>query len=290
MSLNVLTYNFYSRPRQIFKDSQVARAKKFSERLEAYEIVNGEIDILLLQEIFDNKVHKILKKDLKSMGFIFRTKRIDTWNRMNGGGIIYSRWPITTQDNYMFKKAYIFNAPAAKGANYARVLKEDKIFHFINVHLDSFDADFRKGQMVNIKKWIDSKYIPSDEPVIMGGDYNIDLYNDEVETIEEIFEDYDIPEATTIKDQEWTKYTLHSKNDWIARRGNLKEQNEWLDFFICKSEDIETEMKVVKLEQPVNGKKIVWNTPFFFNIYSCKKNYPAEDISDHYGCLCTIKY
>lgn len=289
MSLNALSYNFYSRPRIIFKDSQVARAKKFTERLEAYEIQNGEIDVLLLQEIFDNKVHKILKKDLKAMGFIFRTKRIDTWNRINGGALIYSRWPITTKDNYMFKKAYIFNAPAAKGANYARILKEDKIFHFINIHLDSFDADFRKSQMVNIKKWIDAKYIPSDEPVIMGGDYNIDLYKDEVENVEEIFEDYEIPEAITIKDQEWTKYTLHAKNDWIVRRGNLEEENEWLDFFICKG-NVEMEMKVVKLEQPVVGKKILFNTPFFFNIYSCKKNYPAKDISDHYGCLCTFKY
>ena len=198
MSLNVLSYNFYCRPRQIFKDSQLDRARKFAERLEAYEIANGDIDVLLLQEIFDNKVHKILKKSLRKMGFIFRTKRIDTWNRMNGGGLIYSKWPITTTDNFMFKKAYIFNAPAAKGANYARILKENKIFHFINVHLDSFDAEFRSIQMKGIKNWLGKKNIPEEEPIIIGGDYNIDLYKDEVDNIEEIFDEYVIPESTTI--------------------------------------------------------------------------------------------
>ena len=290
-NLKVMSYNFYCRPRQIFWDNQVVRAKLLAKNLEEWEEKNGKIDVLLLQEIFDNKANKVIKKTLKNIGFIFKSHRVKKLFRINGGGLIYSRHPICELDNYTFKKAQIFNAAAAKGANYARILKGDKQFHLINVHLDSFDEEMRKSQMINITKFIKEKNIPEDESIIIGGDYNIDMYKEEINNVDEVF-DY---EFADLKAENFTQYTLHKSNDWISRRITSKNdpdsKSELLDFFIFSSEDIdETEMKVVKLKQDQKAHDIIYSSPFFFNILKPWKSLKVDDLSDHYAVCCDFKY
>ena len=74
--LRVVTYNFYCRPRFTFFDNQITRAKLLASELINFEKKDGKkIDVICFQEIVDNKVHKILKKELKKIGFLFKTKR-----------------------------------------------------------------------------------------------------------------------------------------------------------------------------------------------------------------------
>jgi len=61
--MNILTYNFYSRPRILFKDNQIERAKNIGKMIDDYETMNYvKIDVLFLQEIFDNKTNEIIKQ------------------------------------------------------------------------------------------------------------------------------------------------------------------------------------------------------------------------------------
>ena len=290
-NLKVMSFNYYCRPRFTFWDNQVVRAQLLAKSICEWEEINGKIDVLLLQEIFDDKANKIIKKDLKNIGFIFKSHRVKKLFKLNGGGLIYSRHPICELDNYTFKTGQIFNAAAAKGANYAKILKGDKHFHLINVHLDSFSEDIRKSQMKNMTKFIKEKNIPEDETIIIGGDYNIDMYKEEINNVDEIF-DYEFPE---LKKENFTQYSIHKDNDWIERRITSKDdpdnKAELLDFFIFDSEDIEeTEMKIVKLKQDQQAHDIILSTSFFVNIVKPYKSIKVEDLSDHYAVVCDFKY
>ena len=291
-NLRVMSYNFYCRPSKMgFCDNQTIRSKLLGEAITEYETKNGMIDVLLMQEIFDNKANNIIKKELKNIGFLFKSHRVKKIFRINGGGLIYSRHPICELDNYTFDKGQLFNAAAAKGANYAKILKGNKYFHLINVHLDSFSAEFRKKQMVNMRKFIKEKNIPSDESIIIGGDYNIDMYRDEINTVDEVF-DY---EFVDLKKENYTQYSISKTNDWIARRITSKDdpdaKSELIDFFIYDSEDIyKTEMRVVEFKTEQKANNIVYSSPFFLNLYTPWKGLKVEDLSDHYAICCDFTY
>ena len=294
MALRVMTYNFYCRPRWTFWDNQIIRAKLLAKEITELEDKEGKkIDVLFLQEIVDNKVHKILKKELKNIGFIFRSKRLKKNWRINGGVVTYSRHPICDQDQYIFKlkNSYVWNAPTAKGGLYTKILVGDKYYHLVNTHLDSFSEDFRKKQMINMKSFIDKKYIPSDESIIIAGDYNIDYYNDEINNVDEVFE-YEF--ANLDVKASHCEFSINKDNDWIQRRitsqNDPDNKGELLDFFIYDSEDIEKAMmKIVKMEHKQVAHDIIYSSSFFFNILKPWKSLPVTDVSDHYAVICDFQ-
>jgi len=309
--LTVASYNMYCRPRTVFWDNQIIRAKLFAKTITEYENSNDlQIDVLCLQEIFDNKVYKILKKELKKIGFLFRTKRTNikktfkesirhpsTLFKMNGGTIIFSRWPIISQSMFIFdsSQAYVWNAMSTKGCIHAKILKNAKYYNTFTFHLDSFSQGSRKSQMVDLKKWIDEKclsheeeHIAEDEAIILCGDWNIDFHTDEKNNIDEIFE-YKYPEL--IGDE---KYTMKPNNDWVERRitsvNDPDCKYELLDFFAYDCEDFKcSTQQVVKLKSPQMSNDIIYSSSFFLNIYSPFKRREAEDISDHYMVLAKFK-
>lgn len=290
-NLKVVTYNMYCRPRLGFWDNQIKRARKLASTIESYEKSNEKIDVLLLQEILDNKVNKIIKKQLKKIGFVFKTHRLNAKFRMNGGVVTYSRHPICTEDKFIFKRANLFNAMAAKGALYSKILKNDTHFHIVNVHLDSFDEKIRTTQMEGIKHFIEEKNIPEDETIIIAGDYNINMHKEEINNVDEVFE-YEFADLAKTEDK-WSNFTVDkNSNDWIKRRDvNDDEEAEFLDFFIFDSVDVETAtMKVLKLEVEQKAHDIIYSTPFFFNFYKPWRNLKVTDLSDHYCVMCDFKY
>lgn len=290
MNIRVATYNFYCRPRMWFWDNQVDRARKIAKEIEKLENRDGQIDVLCLQEIVDNKVHKILKKELRKIGFLFKSKRLDTFFRLNGGLIIYSRLPIIEDSSivYKLKDSYIWNAPASKGAICVTVIKNEKHYHVVNTHLDSFKEDLRKKQMIHMKKWLDEKSIPADESIIVCGDFNIDFYSEEKKNIDEVYQ-YTFPNLNS--EESICNYTISKYNDWVDRRITSEDDPdrklEFLDFFIYYSNQIKTaSMKIVDLQAKQKIKKILYSSPFYFNIYNPFSKYVVNDLSDHYMCIC----
>lgn len=288
MNIRVATYNFYCRPRASFYDNQVVRARLLAgEILKLEEEQGKKIDVLCLQEIVDDKVHKILKKELYKIGFVFKTKRLDTTWRLNGGIITYSRYPIVEETSMVFKleDSYIWNAPASKGAICVKVMKNKEYFHILNTHLDSFNADFRKRQMEHMRDWIDAKLLPETEPIIITGDFNIDFYSDEKKNVDEVFE-YKYAENIGFQ-----KHSISQYNEWVKRRITSEDdpdkKDELLDFFIYDSEEIEkAEMQIVILRHEQEANDICCSTPFFLNLYNPKKTIGISDLSDHYMVIC----
>ncbi len=282
--MNILSYNFYSRPRILFKDNQIERAKFIGQMINDYETMNYcKIDVIFLQEIFDNKTNKIIKQKLKSLGFIHKTHRDKKWFRINGGGLIYSRCPIIEQGNMCFDKGQIFNIAAAKGMNYAKIVKQGKVYNCYNIHLDSFDSKIRTKQMEQMKEYIEDRYSPLSSDII-GGDWNIDLLSDEGEDIDLILDTYTLPGLDEYGD------TISKENDWVKRRitkdNDPDKKAEMLDYFIHSGNKIAVSyMKVIKFQYNQLAYDILYSPPFFLNIYKWNKDLKVSDMSDHYAVL-----
>lgn len=291
--MNIFTYNFYSRPSNVFNDGQNKRTSEFKQSFEVYESVKGTIDVVLFQELFDGDVYSEIKTMMKIMGFKYRTSRVNKKLYLNGGGVIFSRHKIMDVDELPFKSANIFNALSLKGLNYVKILFNNKYYHICNLHLDSFEEKHRLQQMKDIKKFLDLKYIPHTEPIIIGGDWNIKMERGEIDNVQSIFTDYTIGKRFLPEDKSLC-YTVHEDNDWIKRRTPIKEvknKNYWIDFFVYKNIETQNKMEVVQLRSFdfLKVKKIVYSTPFYFNIYNPIKKTKVLDLSDHYGVFLSFR-
>jgi endonuclease/exonuclease/phosphatase family metal-dependent hydrolase len=307
--IRIMTYNFYCRPRQVFSDNQVNRAKSIGKTISDYEKTKGyRIDTMIFQEIVDNKAHKILKKEMNKIGFIYKSKRLDSSLKLNGGLIIYSRFPIVEEDKLVFKNSSPYLSMVTKGIVFTKIMIYNKIINLVNLHLDSFSPEIRHDQMKTIKKFLDDKDIPDTEYIFIGGDYNIDMNDSEFDNVTSSFEGYNVAESLE------EEYTLDAeKNNLVERRDfNNTDRKYFIDYFVYKGKDfkkknithevvvkeeeytaeeymelsnIEVSMKVVKFQKQQKLRRILYGTPFYLNIYSMFKKYNVNDLSDHYAVL-----
>jgi len=184
-----------------------------------------------------------------------------------------------------FKTAQIFNVAAAKGMNYAKIVKRGKVYNCYNIHLDSFDKDIRIKQMKQMKDYINNKSKNFEEDII-GGDWNMHLLSEEGENINKIFSKYLLPNMDNFKD------TISKDNDWVKRRitkdNDPDKKAEMLDFLIYKpanNTEIEAFMKTLQFQYKQKAFDILYSPPFFLNIYKWKKDIEVNDMSDHYAVL-----
>lgn len=287
--MKVFTYNFYCRPSHIFNDGQEKRVNNFCEAFSSFENYHGKIDVVLFQELFDNNVYARMKKIMLCLGFKYRSSRINKAIYMNGGGVIFSRHLIKVNDYLPFKGASIFNAASIKGLNYSKIFKNNKNYHLCDLHLDSFSEKKRLEQMKLIKRFLDKKYIPYNEAIIIGGDWNIKMKTSEINNVKMVFKNYNIGEQLLTKDNS-KNYTVHKSNQWLKRRSPINEdpqENYWIDFFVYKNITPKSKMEVIQLrsQKVIKVKKILYSTPFYFNIYDPFNYLKIIDMSDHYGVL-----
>ncbi len=99
---------------------------------------------------------------------------------VNGGVMIFSRWPIEAEDEIDFAECgqAASDCLSNKGVKYARINKMGKRYHVFGTHMDaggnSDDIFARRTQMAEIRDFIANLSIPESEPVIIGGDFNTD--------------------------------------------------------------------------------------------------------------------
>ena len=170
--LNVLSYNIYMLTPPIAFTDQEDRATYIHEHVEGY-------DVLVINEAFDNSSRDILTANLLAE-YPYNTGVVDEPTALEDGGvIIYSRWPITYSEDIVYDECDGDDCLAAKGAMYAEVDKLGTSYHIFGTHTQAWpDAEnvvTRQAQMAQLKAFVDSKNIPSDEAVIYGGDFNVEM-------------------------------------------------------------------------------------------------------------------
>lgn len=135
------------------------------------ESIWDNVDIVVLTEIINGDAAEIVANCLKTKGFVWGTRPLQSWPRLNGGVLIASRiQPINTTyiifEQSTYKEADRF---ASKGA----ILVEWASFSIVGTHLDACpkDSETRQHQIEQIRKLC----LPLIKPVFWAGDFNFDL-------------------------------------------------------------------------------------------------------------------
>ena len=166
---DVLTFNALLRP--FLPEGQNRRAPLIPGQLEGY-------DVVLMQEVFSNFHRDIVLRGLR-IEYPYQSNVLgqDRGFYQDGGVVIASRWPIEAETQLLFgdlcrgKDCF-----ADKGALYARINKAGFRVHVIATHLQSGENEdvTRERQISKIKQWIDTMELPLTEPLLIGGDLNVD--------------------------------------------------------------------------------------------------------------------
>lgn len=156
------------------------RADLFPAQISPYQ------DVVCYAEAFDDGPREDhLIPAMQAAGFPYRTEILNEPGGIipfpvNGGVIIFSRWPIEAEDEIDFAECgqAASDCLANKGVKYARVNKLGKLYHIFGTHMDAGsnedDIFARRTQMAEIRDFIADLNIPDGEPVIFGGDFNTD--------------------------------------------------------------------------------------------------------------------
>ncbi len=170
-TLDVLTFNAFLRP--LLPDGQNERMPQMASELAGY-------DVLLLQELFSNWHRRALLEDLRAE-YPHQSRLLgrDRGLGQDGGVVIVSKWPIERQFQQLFGEDCAGNdCLAEKGVLYARINKQGRRIHLFATHLQAGveHGALRQRQLGTIKHLIDRMQLPAHEPVLIGGDLNVDRF------------------------------------------------------------------------------------------------------------------
>ena len=171
-TLNLLAYNIYMLPPPIAYTDQAERGAEIPEAVAGY-------DAIMISEAFYNSVRDgQLLPDLLAE-YPYQTPVVDQSGATEDGGVlIVSRWPIDTFAQIVFSDCNGSDCLSAKGVMYAKIDKLGKKYHLFATHTqawnDPANVQTRILQLRQLRQFQQSLNIPANEPVIIGGDLNVD--------------------------------------------------------------------------------------------------------------------
>ena len=128
-----------------------------------------------------NKNREYLLAELKSH-YPYHSKILgkDRLIKQDGGVIILSRWPIEKEAEQLYDICAGSDCMATKGVVYAKINKEGARYHLFGTHTQASakHRGVREQQFRQLRSFLEEQKISPSEPVIIGGDLNVDLYTD----------------------------------------------------------------------------------------------------------------
>lgn len=186
-SLDVLSYNIALLP----FGQNAPWGPTNSERvinITYHQEIHGH-DVIIFQEAFSDSHRQLLRERLRDeyphqSGILGE----DDGVKQDGGVFIVSKWPIQAEAQTLYGPCSgdwpldddVDCVFVKKGAKYARIDKGGQIYHIVGTHTDAGDDEgdriARYGQLIQMFLFMTRRPIRFNEPVIMGGDFNIDFY------------------------------------------------------------------------------------------------------------------
>jgi len=173
IAVNVLAYNIYMRPTGFFPNGQRTRVRLLPGRLHGY-------DAIIFSEAFDDDIRQALRDGLRRE-YPHQTRVVgrDRGIEQDGGVLLVSKWPIVTEDQLRFGDTCSgSDCKADKGAIYAALDVRGLRVHVFGSHTQADpgarEQRIRRRQFEMIADFIRRKNIPAREPVLIGGDLNVD--------------------------------------------------------------------------------------------------------------------
>lgn len=161
---------------------QEERSKRVKDVVSRYNLKT--LDALVLNEVITDQSQKIILKDMSDLGLTNQTKNLDHFlHPVPGGVFICSQYPIEETDSVRFGNSCSgSDCFSSKGVVYAKVGKPESTFHIFATHMQAWPGlereHIRTAQLSILKAFVQSKQIPFDEPVIIMGDMNMDMYKE----------------------------------------------------------------------------------------------------------------
>lgn len=229
--LNVLTYNIFMRPTSVptFNDNQDERAALIPGQVGGY-------DVIVFQEAFsDSHREQILSSLAAEYPYQTRILGKDRGLEQDGGVVIVSMWPIEREFQMLFEdvcEGDLDDCFADKGVLYARLDWNGKPIHIFGTHTQAGDTEERREtretQLILIKSLIKEMTIPADQPVLIAGDMNVDLYNDDEYTtmLDRLSAAHPLPQSGDPLDRGYTSDPL--TNEYVDENNPRK----YLDYFL----------------------------------------------------------
>ena len=170
-NFKVLNYNVWNLLPGITAKNTHARLDTIAEYVTGY-------DAIVFQELFDPALTAHFRSNISAEYPYMTDIPFKLGKLLTGGSFIASRHPIIEHDDAVYDACRADGCLASKGMNYAKINKNGKIYNLFGTHTHAYttpdDIAVRFAQLAQLKTFIDSKNIPANEPVLMGGDFNVD--------------------------------------------------------------------------------------------------------------------
>jgi endonuclease/exonuclease/phosphatase family metal-dependent hydrolase len=171
-TLNILAYNIYMLTPPIGNTDQTTRAAEIHKHVHGY-------DAIIISEAFYNSARSTLQAGL-APEYPYMTAVVDNGVLNDDGGVfIASRFPIISSSQIVYNDCNGSDCLAAKGVMHAEINKHGRVFHLFGTHTQAWpsaaDVATRILQFKELQAFITSLNIPATEPVIIGGDLNVDM-------------------------------------------------------------------------------------------------------------------
>ena len=301
-NLTILQYNIFCRHTLLFSDGQLDRINKIPSTLSKYEKENNvEIDVITIYELFDKSCMEKLIKIFSDYGFKYITDVICSKcddiiikkNRIilsNGGTMIFSKYPLTDIDYYIYDNTNGTDALAAKGFIYAKVEKHNKFYNIITTHLQAWDEienrEIRLLQINELNNYLIKKNIHESQLLIIIGDLNIDCfkYKKDLNYVSKILD----CTMTNILFNEGERYSYNPNNNTLAGRDGQLEpyKSELLDYCFYSNKHLQPISNYSIIIKLKSDEKIIYDEYFFTSMI---KNV-TYDLSDHYPVISYFEF
>lgn len=220
---------------------------------------------------------------------------------VRGGVVIASKHPIVEQHAYVFHSSLFGSADyqANKGAVYTEVDINGYRYHLVGTHLqathdESADEEhsIRMNQLDEINSWLNQFNISTTEPVIFGGDFNVDF-------------SHSIQVSDMLQHAEsnlWYQFDgtgSYPEDNWMARSSNYYYgydmcYNDTLDYVMTHQAHLQPSQPAEQIVLPLKATQS-WYWYYLYGNWSlCDGNYHhngyTRDLSDHYPVVATYHY
>lgn len=306
MLINVLVYNIMQTlPEPIRFYGTKERAVNVIKVVEDIDLQH-RLDVVIFNEVITLHAQEVIENDMRDMGFVYSSDKLQNTFMITGGTKIYSRYPILECKTSPFgDNCSGVDCFAAKGVVYVRIDK-GMIFNIFGTHFQAWpslkEQHVRENQVLQLSQFINALNIPETEPVLVGGDFNMDMYlgkpalqhlmyltSTELPNISEDSHLFTVDPLTNqmVGNDDPIRYTSvewpHAcETEYYDTLICPCCPSEWIDYILYSRKHLKplkSEMKVIKAKVP----------PFKAHI-NRTKIIDMTDVSDHFPLLGTFEF
>lgn len=251
-------------------------------------------DVVTVNEAFSAPLRPALTNEMRKAGFMYATDAVGmkTSKAWSGGVMVFSKYPFKKTAELVYQNSANADANAAKGAWYVQIDKGGMLYNIFATHtnasytfdgktrlpMDDVGRTARKGQFAELAAFIKAQNIPSNQPVIIVGDMNVDMLSEKGKSGDEFAYMLQTLNAT-LPQITGPMYTFNvNANEWVAPTDGPVQ---YLDFALYGNAYLRPKSSFNK---PICLKSDGSN--------DCTKGRPGgkRDLSDHFPLLAEFNF